>query len=169
MDYLNEKRMKQVLVMGIAALEIVTAGTALAAEATVEPASTVAAATAPADAAPVLPATMKTTAAYTGLIVDCTGLGLNPVMSPVIRVVEGTSIYGDKNLDYNLIQSKGMAGYTLDLHQAARAGANPLIVKAVSLLNHNGDPVLSVADAKRVVDEDRKGNFLKQLNVVFVR
>ena len=169
MDYLNEKRMKQVLVMGIAALEIVTAGTALAAEATVEPASTVAAATAPADAAPALPATMKTTAAYTGLIVDCTGLGLNPVMSPVIRVVEGTSIYGDKNLDYNLIQSKGMAGYTLDLHQAARAGANPLIVKAVSLLNHNGDPVLSVADAKRVVDEDRKGNFLKQLNVVFVR
>lgn len=169
MDYLNEKRMKQVLVMGIAALEIVTAGTALAAEATVEPASTVAAATAPAAAAPVLPATMKTTAAYTGLIVDCTGLGLNPVMSPVIRVVEGTSIYGDKNLDYNLIQSKGMAGYTLDLHQAARAGANPLIVKAVSLLNHNGDPVLSVADAKRVVDEDRKGNFLKQLNVVFVR
>lgn len=169
MDYLNEKRMKQVLVMGIAALEIVTAGTALAAEATMEPASTVAAAAAPADAAPVLPAAMKTTAAYTGLIVDCTGLGLNPVMSPVIRVVEGTSIYGDKNLDYNLIQSKGMAGYTLDLHQAARAGANPLIVKAVSLLNHNGDPVLSVADAKRVVDEDRKGNFLKQLNVVFVR
>lgn len=173
MDYLNEKRMKQVLVMGIAALEIVTAGTALAAEATVEPASAVAPAmapaTAPVNADTVLPVAMKTTAAYTGLIVDCTGLGLKPVMSPVIRVVEGTSIYGDKNLDYNLIESKGMAGYTLDLHQAARAGANPLIVKAVSLLNHNGDPVLSVADAKRVVDEDRKGNFLKQLNVVFVR
>ena len=169
MDYLNEKRMKQVLVMGIAALEIVTAGTALAAEATVEPASAVAAVTAPVGAASALPAAMKTTAAYTGLIVDCTGLGLKPVMSPVIRVVEGNPIYGDKNLDYNLIESKGMAGYTLDLHQAARAGANPLIVKAVSLLNHNGDPVLSVADAKRVVDEDRKGNFLKQLNVVFVR
>lgn len=169
MDFLNEKRMKQVLVMGIAALEIVTAGTALAAEATVESASAVAPATASVGADTALPAAMKTTAAYTGLIVDCTGLGLNPVMSPVIRVVEGTSIYGDKNLDYNLIQSKGMAGYTLDLHQAARAGANPLIVKAVSLLNHNGDPVLSVADAKRVVDEDHKGNFLKQLNVVFVR
>ena len=169
MDYLNEKRMKQVLVMGIAALEIVTAGTALAAEATVEPASAVAAVTAPVGAASALPAAMKTTAAYTGLIVDCTGLGLKPVMSPVIRVVEGNPIYGDKNLDYNLIESKGMAGYTLDLHQAARAGANPLIVKAVSLLNHNGDPVLSVADAKRVVDEDSKGNFLKQLNVVFVR
>ena len=169
MDYLNEKRMKQVLVMGIAALEIVTAGTALAAETTVESAAATAPATVPVGAAAALPAAMKTTAAYTGLIVDCTGLGLKPVMSPVIRVVEGNPIYGDKNLDYNLIESKGMAGYTLDLHQAARAGANPLIVKAVSLLNHNGDPVLSVADAKRVVDEDSKGNFLKQLNVVFVR
>lgn len=166
MDYSNEKRMKKVLVMGMAALGMMTAGTAWAAEADVVPAPAATVATVP---APAVPAAAKTTAGYTGLIVDCTGLGLKPVMSPVIRVVEGSPIYGDKDLNYDLVASKGMAGYTTELHSAARAGANPLIVKAVSVLNHSGDPVLSVEDAKRVVDENSKANFLKQLNVVFVR
>mgnify|MGYP003591879236 CR=1 FL=1 len=166
MDYSNEKRMKKVLVMGMAALGMMTAGTAWAAEADVVPTPAATVATVP---APAVPAAAKTTAGYTGLIVDCTGLGLKPVMSPVIRVVEGSPIYGDKDLNYDLVASKGMAGYTTELHSAARAGANPLIVKAVSVLNHSGDPVLSVEDAKRVVDENSKANFLKQLNVVFVR
>ena len=34
---------------------------------------------------------------YTGLIVDCRGLELQPVMSPVIRNSNGTRIYGHKN------------------------------------------------------------------------
>ena len=171
MDYLNEKSMKKVLVMGVAALGIMTAETAWAADADVvpAPAATVATVPAPAAVTAAVPAAVKTTAGYTGLIVDCTGLGLKPVMSPVIRVAEGNPIYGDKNLNYDLVASKGMAGYTTELHSAARAGANPLIVKAVSVLNHSGDPVLSVEDAKRVVDENSKANFLKQLNVVFVR
>ena len=90
-------------------------------------------------------------------------------MSPVIKNADGQSIYGYKNLDYNRVVSEGMAGYTSDISRAARAGANPLVVKAVSLDGHNGNPVLSVADANRVLIENGATGFLDNMNVVFVR
>ena len=106
---------------------------------------------------------------YTGLIVDCRGLGLRPVMSPVIKNTDGTPIYGYKNLDYDKVISNGMAGYTTDINKAARAGSNPLIVKAVSLDNNNGNPVLSLADANRVLIENGAAGFLDTASVVFLR
>ena len=106
---------------------------------------------------------------YTGLIVDCTGLGLNPVMSPVIKNANGEPIYGHKNLNYDMVVANGMAGYTRDISKATRAGNNPLVVRAVSLDNHNGNPVISVADANRVLIENAATGFLEKTNVVFVR
>jgi hypothetical protein len=106
---------------------------------------------------------------YTGLIVDCSGLGLKPVMSPVIKNASGQPIYGYKNLDYDRVVSNGMAGYTADIHNAVRAGANPLIVRAIGLDNHNGNPILSVADANRVLIENGASGFLDRTAVVFVR
>lgn len=49
---------------------------------------------------------------YTGLIVDCRGLGLKPVMSPVIKNANGEPIYGYKNLDSATVIANGMASYT---------------------------------------------------------
>ena len=106
---------------------------------------------------------------YTGLIVDCTGLGLNPVMSPVVKNANGEPIYGHKNLDYDKVVQNGMASYTTDIRKATRAGSNPLIVRAVRLDNHNGNPVLSLADANRVLIENQASGFLDNTNVVFVR
>ncbi len=106
---------------------------------------------------------------FTGLIVDCRGLGLKPVMSPVIKNANGTPIYGYKNLDYDKVISSGMAGYTKDITNSPRAGSNPLVVRAVSLENHNGNPVISVADANRVLMENNVTKFLDKTNVVFVR
>ncbi len=106
---------------------------------------------------------------FTGLIVDCRGLGLKPVMSPVIKNANGTPIYGYKNLDYDKVISSGMAGYTEDITNSPRAGSNPLVVRAVSLENHNGNPVISVADANRVLMENDATKFLDKTNVVFVR
>ena len=106
---------------------------------------------------------------YTGLIVDCRGLGLKPVMSPVIKNESGQPIYGYKNLDYDKVIANGMVGYTTDMNRAARAGSNPLVVKAVSLDNHNGNPVLSMADANRVLIENGATHFLDATNVVFLR
>ena len=111
----------------------------------------------------------KAIGGYTGLIVDCSGLGLKPVMSPVIKNASGQPIYGYKNLDYDRVVSNGMAGYTADIHNAVRAGANPLVVRAIGLDNHNGNPILSVADANRVLIENGASGFLDRTAVVFVR
>ncbi len=107
---------------------------------------------------------------YTGLIVDCRGLNLNPVMSPVIKNENSEPIYGHKNLDPDYVIEHGMAAYTSDLNDGTeRAGSNPLVVKAVKLENHNGTPVISNADANRVLIENESTGFLEKTNVVFVR
>ena len=106
---------------------------------------------------------------YTGLIVDCRSLGLKPVMSPVIKNADGEPIYGHKNLDPDYVIANGMASYTSDLNSGTvRAGSNPLVVKALSLENHNGSPVLSTADANRVLIENQSTGFLEKTKVVFV-
>lgn len=111
----------------------------------------------------------KAIGGYTGLIVDCSGLGLKPVMSPVIKNASGQPIYGYKNLDYDRVVSNGMAGYTSDVHNAVRAGTNPLVVRAIGLDNHNGNPIIATADANRVLIENGATGFLDRTAVVFIR
>lgn len=118
---------------------------------------------------PVTPSSGRAVGNFTGLIVDCRGLGLRPVMSPVIRNADGTPIYGYKNLDSKKVIHNGMAGYARDMADARRAGSNPLIVRAVALENHNGNPVVSTADANRILIENRASGFLDNCAVVFIR
>lgn len=106
---------------------------------------------------------------YTGLIVDCRGIGyLNPVMSPVIKDVTGQKIYGHRNLDYDRIIREGMATYARDMSEAGRAGSNPLIVQAVYLEDHNANPVLSAEDADFVLYQNKQSHFLDNIAVVFL-
>lgn len=106
---------------------------------------------------------------YTGLVVDCRGVGeINFVMSPVIKKVGGTKIYGHKNLDYDRIIVEGMASYAQDMSQAGRAGSNPLVVHAVALDDLNANPVLSAEDADFVLYENGKSHFLDNIAVVFL-
>ncbi len=111
----------------------------------------------------------KAIGTFTGLIVDCRGLGLKPVMSPVIKNANGSPIYGYKNLDYDKVIESGMAAYAKDMSGASRAGSNPLIVRALDVENHGGTPVLSVADANRVLIENGATHFLDNTRVVFLR
>lgn len=105
---------------------------------------------------------------YTGLVVDCRGLELQPVMSPVIMNSNGTKIYGHKNLDYDKIISMGMADYVDDTENTSRAGDKPLIVKAVALQNFNSNPVVAISDSNRILIENYATKFLKDLKVVFL-
>ena len=105
---------------------------------------------------------------YTGLIVDCRGLELQPVMSPVIMNSNGTKIYGHKNLDIDKIISMGMADYISDEESVQRAGNNPLVVKAVAVENFNSNPVLTIPDSNRVLIENYATKFLKDMKVVFL-
>jgi len=105
---------------------------------------------------------------YTGLIVDCRGLGLRPVMSPVIKTDNGRPIYGYKNLDSDKVVQNGMAGYVRSESDATRAGRNPLVVRAVAV-DAGANPVLSADDARRVLIENGASGFLDATNVVFIR
>lgn len=105
---------------------------------------------------------------YTGLVVDCRGMGLEPVMSPVIKNSNGTKIYGHKNLDIDRVIREGMADYVDDTSNIARAGEKPLVVKAQSLDNFNSNPVVAIPDSNRILIENHATKFLKDLKVVFL-
>lgn len=111
----------------------------------------------------------KAIGGYTGLIVDCRGLGLETAMSPVIKNDNGSPIYGYKNLDIDKVISNGMASYSRDVNNCQRAGSHPLIVRAIGLDGHNVNPILSTADANRVLIENGATGFLDKTNVVFLR
>ena len=110
---------------------------------------------------------------YTGLIVDCSGLGeLNPVMSPVIKNTDGTKIYGHQNLDPDKIVVNGMASYADSVDDPinqSRAGNKPLIIKAVSLSDLNATPVVSIEDADKILAANQSDKFLDNCAVVFVK
>ena len=105
---------------------------------------------------------------YTGVIIDCTGLGLRTAMSPVIKAENGRPIYGYKNLDSDKVVASGMASYARSDADATRAGTNPLRLRAVSI-DGGANPVLSANDANRLLLENSASGFLDSTNVVFLR
>lgn len=110
---------------------------------------------------------------YTGLVVDCSGLGLQAVMSPVIKNGNGQPIYGYKNLDIDKVIDMGMASYSTSSNDAvaqARAGSNPLVIKATKVDGTiPGNPVVSVEDANKILIANQVDMFLDNCSVVFVK
>lgn len=105
---------------------------------------------------------------YTGVVIDCRGMNLNPVMSPVIKDSRGTKLYGHKNLNPDYVIANGMASYAHDMSMASRAGSNPLVIRAERLDDHNANPVISVDDGNMMLLENNSGGFLSKTNVVFL-
>ena len=110
---------------------------------------------------------------YTGLVVDCSGMGLEAVMSPVVKNGNGQPIYGYKNLDIDKVIEDGMASYATSANDSIsreRAGNNPLVVRAQKVDGTiAGNPVISVADADKVLIANQSDMFLDNCNVVFVK
>ena len=106
---------------------------------------------------------------YTGLIVDCRGFKVYRNLTQNISCVsekESVTIYGAEYLDFNKIGdtfiNQGMVSYVRDMKDAARAGNNPLVVKAIN------SGVVSVADAVLILNANRTCGFLDRCAVVFV-
>ena len=114
---------------------------------------------------------------YTGVIIDASGLGLKPTFSPVVYDTAGRAIYGATNIDPDLAISKGMVGYADSVEAAkglARAGSNPLVVKAVQAkggasANNLVNVVVSADDAERILIANEKSNLLADAAVIFIR
>lgn len=118
-----------------------------------------------------------TSFAYTGVIVDASGLGLEGTFSPVIYDVNGRAIYGMRNIDKDFAISQGMVEYSSDLQAASansRAGSNPLVVKAVSVRGGGNsvnpvNVVVSVEDGDKILYANEKSGMLDNKAVVFVK
>jgi len=110
---------------------------------------------------------------YTGVIVDCRGLGVEPAMSPQILDNGGQEVYiGDRPIDPDLVVNIGIVGYANSLQSAksnTRIGLNPLILKANKAGGRNKtDAIISAQDAQTLMQADNKAGFLSQSKVMFL-
>ena len=97
----------------------------------------------------------------------------NPIGLQILGICSALAV--TSNLKTALVMSIALTLVTafsnlfISMIRSQIPGSNPLVVKAVGLDNHNGNPILSVADANRVLIENGATGFLDRTNVVFVR
>ena len=109
------------------------------------------------------------TGQYTGLIVDCSGLGLQTAMAPALYTDGKKVVYGLENFSHEQVINRGYVGYSNSASSGVqRAGSNPMVVKAQSI-EHFFNPVISKEDAARILAENQMNGFLATGNVVFVK
>ena len=107
----------------------------------------------------------------TGVIVDCRGLDLDRVMSPIITDDSGRVIYGAQFIDSSFIINYGAVGYAGpdNPNDVSRAGDQPIHVKALSLNDFNRNPVISREDADKILSANSESGFLRSCPVVFLQ
>lgn len=115
---------------------------------------------------------------YTGIVVDASGLGLDPTFAPVIYDENGRVVYGLQNLDYDFAINHGMVAYATSLDDAKRAGnrggSNPLVVKATAVRGGKNsvnkvNVVVTAEDGDRILLACQNGTILQKASVVFIR
>ena len=108
----------------------------------------------------------------TGIIIDGTGLGLRPAMSPRILNQGGSVVYGPGQYSRDYAAANGVAGYAKSLDQAksdTRVQGNPLIIRAASTSgSSSADVIISNADAGKLSVADGAAGLLKNCRVMFV-
>ena len=113
-----------------------------------------------------------TTGAITGLIIDCTGLGVRPAMSPQILDQNGGIVYGPSNYTREYAIKNGVAGYAKGLDAGKeddRVKGNPLVIKAVAASgSNNGDVIIGNSDIMRIRSANSSYGILKDCRVLIV-
>jgi hypothetical protein len=108
----------------------------------------------------------------TGIIIDGTGLGLRPAMSPRILNQGGSIVYGPGQYSRDYAAANGVAGYAKSLDQAksdTRVQGNPLVIRAASASgSSSADVIISNADAGKLSVADGAAGLLKNCRVMFV-
>ena len=114
----------------------------------------------------------KKVTAFTGLIIDATGLNASPALYPNVKTESGKVIYNLTIADPNSTVEDGLCTYKKSLDQAKkvpRVGNNPIIVKAVGVGGkYKVDLVVLDQDGEEIIQADIKTAFLKEANVVVV-
>jgi len=108
----------------------------------------------------------------TGIIIDGTGLGLRPAMSPRILNQGGSVVYGPGQYSRDYAAANGVVGYAKSLDQAksdTRVQGNPLIIRGASTSgSSSADVIISNADAGKLAVADGAAGLLKNCRVIIV-
>jgi len=111
-------------------------------------------------------------AAYTGLIIDARGTGVQPAMSPKVYDPQQREVYGSAYVSREFAVSQGMVGYAKSVEAAAqtdRVKGNPAVVKAVEAKGANkADLVISQGDADALRALAQQETFLRDARVMIV-
>jgi hypothetical protein len=109
---------------------------------------------------------------FTGLIVDCRGIPLQPAMVPLIVDEEGEVVYGPVVASRDHAAEKGMVSYTRNFSQAKnhlRVAPRPLGVKGIRTPKKRPcDIMISQADAAKIRRLASNLGFLHQCRVLVV-
>ena len=110
--------------------------------------------------------------AWTGLVLDCTGLKISPALVPRILDEDGTEVYGPRYVNRKYAVLKGMAGYISDLEAAPknpRVGNRPVTMKAIRTAKSGpSDIVISNSDADTIRRDPKNLRFLQECRVMIV-
>ncbi|MGV3524276.1 MAG: LPP20 family lipoprotein [Candidatus Sericytochromatia bacterium] len=117
--------------------------------------------------------TQPVTGTYSGVIIDCRGLGVKPGMSPQIIDSSGREIYiGDRPIDPDLVVNIGIVGYAETLPEAqanARVGNKPLVIKAVKAGGRfKTDAIIAADKGQALMQADSSSDFFSKSKVIFI-
>jgi hypothetical protein len=117
-------------------------------------------------------------AAFTGLIIVVPGRHLDRSISPAVLTPRGEVVYGrgwwkPGQLNLELAERYGIVEYAPSLATARRAGAHPLIVRAIGVSGPpqsslKTDVVVTEQDARRIHEANARNRFLQQMHVSLV-
>jgi hypothetical protein len=117
-------------------------------------------------------AAQTTSGGVTGIIIDGTGLGLRPAMSPRILNQDGSVVYGPSQYSRDYAASNGVVGYAKTLDQAKndpRVQGNPLIIRGTSIFGSSAaDITISNTDAGKASSADGSASLFSNCRVMFV-
>ena len=109
---------------------------------------------------------------YTGLVVDATGLDINPALSPKIVDENGREIFGASYAKRGALLAKGLVAYSSKVSYAetdSRVADNPLIVRGLRKSGiHGTNVVISREDGAKIKNTDSNLNWLTECRVIIV-
>jgi hypothetical protein len=108
--------------------------------------------------------------AYTGLIIDATGLGARPALAPRILNEDGVEVYGSSYVSRDWAIKYGMVGYEKEIESAFqndRVTDKPLVAKGLRTEGPNrADIVISNDDAQKLHSMKENLSFLQKCRVI---
>jgi hypothetical protein len=112
-------------------------------------------------------------AVFTGLILDCKGLGIKPAITPKVTDEDGNEIYGSAYVSKDFAVKYGMAGYAKSVQNAQafkdRIGATPGVVKGLKAAGSNKcDVVIANKDALSLKSAKDNLKFFSECRVIIV-